>query len=158
IVSANSVPVGVVTLAERKPDAPFAEMFSEIRERFAAVRRSMDCIGAFDVHNSHLLGTSGTVTTLAGIALGLERYNRARVDASWHKSGDILAVVDRLAGLDLLARREIGCIGPQRAELVIPGCAIFAAIHSLWPCAELRVADRGLREGLLRDLLAETRR
>jgi exopolyphosphatase/guanosine-5'-triphosphate,3'-diphosphate pyrophosphatase len=97
------------------------------------------------------------VTTLAGIGLGLARYSRAKVDASWHASADILATVDRLVSLPVQERANVGCVGPERADLIVPGCAIFGAIHALWPCAELRVADRGLREGMLRELAAEAR-
>ena len=95
------------------------------------------------------------MTTLAALALGLARYERDKVDASWHRSADILAVIDRLAGLDLAGRAALGCIGTERADLVLAGCAIFSAIHAHWPCAELRVADRGLREGMLRELMMQ---
>jgi exopolyphosphatase/guanosine-5'-triphosphate,3'-diphosphate pyrophosphatase len=97
------------------------------------------------------------VTTLAAVAMGLTRYVRAKVDASWHSCEDILHVVDRLIGLDHAGRAAIGPVGPDRADLVLPGCAIFAAIHTLWPCAQLRVADRGLREGMLRELMLKAR-
>ena len=106
----------------------------------------------FDGRKYHLLGTSGTVTTLAAIALKLPRYNRTRVDGSWHETAHMLKVVDRLVGLDIEALAKIGSIGPERADLMLPGCAIFAAICSLWPSPVLRVADRGLREGMLRRL------
>ncbi len=68
-----------------------------------------------------------------------------------------MAVVDRIVALDLAGRAAVGCVGPDRADLIVPGCAIFSAIVALWPCAQLRVADRGLREGILRELLAELR-
>jgi exopolyphosphatase/guanosine-5'-triphosphate,3'-diphosphate pyrophosphatase len=102
-----------------------------------------------------LLGTSGTVTTLAAIALKLPRYNRARVDGSWHETAHMLRVVDRLLGQDTEALARIGSIGTERADLMLPGCAIFSAICSLWPAPVLRVADRGLREGMLRRLSRE---
>ena len=153
---------GVVTLSDewgaRQTDrAGYAAMRDEMIERFRPIRAQMDKIAAFDPVTHHLLGTSGTVTTLAGIALGLARYNRDRVDASWHRCADILGIIDRLVDLDLKGRAGVGCIGPDRADLIVPGCAIFAAIAHLWPCAQLRVADRGLREGILRELLAEKR-
>ena len=66
---------------------------------------------------------------------------------------DIEAVIDRLADLDPQGRAAVGCVGPDRADLIVPGCAIFAAIAALWPCKRLRVADRGLREGMLRELM-----
>jgi exopolyphosphatase/guanosine-5'-triphosphate,3'-diphosphate pyrophosphatase len=156
----SSTPVGVVTLAEDAPNkamdsASFDAMRARMIARFAAVREAMDKMRAFSREEHHLLGTSGTVTTLAAIAMGLDRYIRSRVDASWHDCDDILAVVRRLIGLDHAGRAAIGVIGQDRADLVIPGCAVFAAIHALWPCAQLRVADRGLREGMLRELMLQ---
>jgi exopolyphosphatase/guanosine-5'-triphosphate,3'-diphosphate pyrophosphatase len=154
---AISVPAGVITIAEHQPGPMtrmrYEKIFSEMFERFADVRAEMDKIAAFDPAKHHLLGTSGTVTTLAGIALGLPRYIRAKVDASWHESVAILKIADDIAGFDHQQRAKLGCVGPERAELIVPGCAIFSAIHAHWPCAELRVADRGLREGMLREMM-----
>jgi exopolyphosphatase/guanosine-5'-triphosphate,3'-diphosphate pyrophosphatase len=155
----SSTPVGVVTLAEDQAHvamdgASFDAMRARMIARFAVMRERMDRVRAFSREENHLLGTSGTVTTLAAIAMGLPRYIRSRVDASWHACEDVLAVVNRLIGLDHAGRAAIGVIGQDRADLVLPGCAIFAAIHALWPCAQLRVADRGLREGMLRELMA----
>ena len=155
-----SVPVGVVTLAEdiahvAMDSASFDAMRARMIARLSHVREDMDRIAPFSREAHHLLGTSGTVTTLAAVAMGMDRYVRSRVDASWHACTDILAVVGRLVGLDQAGRAAIGPIGQDRADLVLPGCAIFAAIHALWPCAQLRVADRGLREGMLRKLLKE---
>ncbi len=162
VVHFSSVSLGVMSLAEasgeRSDPARFAAMREDMRARFAAARREMDKKGAFDIAKNHLLGTSGTVTTLAGVALGLPRYVRARVDTSWHDCADILAVVQKLVAMDRKARARVGCIGEERADLIVPGCAIFAAIHDVWPCTRLRVADRGLREGILRELMAEARR
>ena len=150
-----SVPVGVVTLAEQ-----FGERAAS-RAGFGAMRAAMHDLFApfaaqtgtdFDPAEFHLLGTSGTVTTLAAIALGLPRYNRSRVDASWHETARMLQVVDDLAGMDQAGLAAIGSIGAERADLMLPGCAIFAAICALWPSPMLRVADRGLREGMLRQL------
>lgn len=160
VVRAASIDIGVVTLAEeaahRAMDGEaFAAMRARAVERLAPVRAAMDAVAVFDAPSHHLLGTSGTVTTLAAVAMGLDRYLRARVDASWHACADILAVVDRLSALAPAERAAIGPIGRDRADLVLPGCAIFAAIHAFWPCAQLRVADRGLREGMLRELLKE---
>jgi exopolyphosphatase/guanosine-5'-triphosphate,3'-diphosphate pyrophosphatase len=156
----SSTPVGVVTLAEdiahvAMDSASFDAMRARMIARFALVREKMDAVRAFSRDAHHLLGTSGTVTTLAAIAMGLNRYIRSRVDATWHDSEKILAVIDRLIGLDHAGRVAIGVIGQDRADLVLPGCAIFAAIHALWPCAQLRVADRGLREGMLRELMVQ---
>jgi exopolyphosphatase/guanosine-5'-triphosphate,3'-diphosphate pyrophosphatase len=152
---AASVPLGVVSLAENygaasTSRAGFDRMFADLRARLSPFAHSMGA--EFDGRKYHLLGTSGTVTTLAAIALKLPRYNRTRVDGSWHETAQILRVVERLVGLDTEALGKIGSIGPERADLMLPGCAIFAAICSLWPSPMLRVADRGLREGMLRRL------
>jgi exopolyphosphatase/guanosine-5'-triphosphate,3'-diphosphate pyrophosphatase len=152
---AASVPVGVVSLAESYGAAStshegFERMRGELTARFEPLARGME--GGFDGRRYHLLGTSGTVTTLAAIALKLPRYNRAKVDGSWHETAHMLRVVERLLGQDTQALCQIGPIGPERADLMLPGCAIFSAICSLWPSPVLRVADRGLREGMLRQL------
>jgi exopolyphosphatase/guanosine-5'-triphosphate,3'-diphosphate pyrophosphatase len=148
-----SVPLGVVGLAESATPS-FENLRAVAAAELACVRADFDAVAAFDLAKHHLLGTSGTVTTLAGFALGLSRYERAKVDASWHECTDILRIVERLASLDLEARSAIPCIGHERADLIVPGCAVFAAIHALWPCEKLRVADRGLREGMLRAMAA----
>jgi exopolyphosphatase/guanosine-5'-triphosphate,3'-diphosphate pyrophosphatase len=110
--------------------------------------------GTFPVDTHHLLGTSGTVTTLAGIALKLPRYDRRRIDGSWHDCGALMEAVEKLVVLPVEKRARLPCVGPQRAELMPAGCAAFAAIKAQWPCTRLRVADRGLREGILRELMA----
>ena len=158
VVAATSQPLGVVTLAESWRDgaldrADFVRMRDGLIAQLIPVKARMEAEARFDPATHHLLGTSGTVTTLAAIALGLPRYDRAKVDASWHACADIDAVVGRLLDLDLAGRAQIGCVGPDRADLIVPGCAIYAAIHALWPCERLRVADRGLREGILRELM-----
>ena len=159
LVSFASVPLGVMSLEEANGRATdtvsFAAMRASMLERFGAVRREMDRAGAFDLARHHLLGTSGTVTTLAGVSMGLSRYSRTRVDATWHDCTTIFKVVDMLVALDRKGRALLGCVGEERADLILAGCAIFSAIHELWPCAKLRVADRGLREGILRELMAE---
>jgi exopolyphosphatase / guanosine-5'-triphosphate,3'-diphosphate pyrophosphatase len=104
-------------------------------------------------HPVHLIGTSGTVTTLAGLHLGLERYERQKVDGLWMTS---LQIDDTLSGLlKMPYERRVAhsCIGRDRADLVLPGCAIFEAIRREWPTDRVRVADRGLREGILISLI-----
>lgn len=154
---AASVPMGVVSLAESYGAAAtssegFRRMREDLRIHFEPYAKQME---NFDIRKNHLLGTSGTVTTLAAIALKLPRYNRSRVDGSWHETRHMLTMVDRLTGMDIKSLSEIGSIGTERADLMLPGCAIFSAICSLWPSPVLRVADRGLREGMLRQLSQE---
>jgi exopolyphosphatase / guanosine-5'-triphosphate,3'-diphosphate pyrophosphatase len=158
VVAATSEPLGVVTLAESWREGPldrpgYARLLGRLTDHLRPVKARMEKDAPFDAATHHLLGTSGTVTTLAAVALGLSRYDRPKVDASWHRCRDIGAVIERLLDLDVSGRAAIGCIGPERADLIVPGCAIFSAIFALWPCERLRVADRGLREGMLRELM-----
>ena len=157
-----SLPVGVVTLAERfadrvaEPDY-FQRMVDDVRARLEPFDR-VHCI-SHEIRSGgvHLLGTSGTVTTLAGLALGLPRYARSLVDGKVLTRDEAAAAVGKLLemGRDGLARHP--CVGPDRAEFVLPGCAVFVAIHSLWPAPEVVVADRGLREGMLLRLIRAER-
>ena len=101
-----------------------------------------------------MLGTSGTMTTLAAVHLGLARYDRGKVDGAYLSLDDVSAVSRRLVGMDNAARAAHPCIGVMRAALVVYGCAILEAICRLWPAPRLRVADRGLREGILLGLMA----
>ena len=103
----------------------------------------------------HLLGTSGTVTTLAGVHLDLERYDRRRVDGLWMDGGSVDRMVEKLLGWDFQQRVGNACIGADRADLVLAGCAILEAIRGVWPSDRLRVADRGLREGILSELMGD---
>ena len=154
LIGYDSLPVGVVTLAERfghqgfAPDGyqamvDYVVELLESFERIHCIGHEIRCAGV------RLLGTSGTVTTLAGVALGLPRYRRPAVDGqvlTAEATDKALATV-RALGRDGLARHP--CIGPDRAAFVLPGCAIFEAIREVWPVADVTVADRGLREGML---------
>jgi len=160
IVSWTSLPVGVVSLAERFGGRSvtrdtFAAMIDDVAAHLSAFegRDRLDHV----VRGSkfHLLGTSGTVTTLAGVHLDLERYDRRRVDGLWMDRDSVDAMVDRLIGWDFQQRVANPCIGADRADLVLAGCAILEAIRAMWPAERLRVADRGLREGILSELMAE---
>jgi len=159
-----SAPLGVVTLAERHPEgeggegwfeAMVADMTAELRAGGAyrpeleALRRS----GA-----SHLVGTSGAITSLAGIHLNLPRYQRDRVDGLWMTRKDCEAATLRLRGLGAEGRAAEACIGPNRADLVLAGAAIMEAVQRAWPCERVRVADRGLREGLLLERMRADRK
>jgi exopolyphosphatase/guanosine-5'-triphosphate,3'-diphosphate pyrophosphatase len=108
-----------------------------------------------DLRDMHLLGTSGTVTTIAGIHLELPRYDRRRVDGTWMSDDEITQTVERLLAMHYDDRVSNGCIGAERADLVLAGCAILDAIRKAFPCRRLRVADRGLREGMLMQMMRE---
>jgi exopolyphosphatase/guanosine-5'-triphosphate,3'-diphosphate pyrophosphatase len=156
-----SQPVGVVTLAERIPEEAgtwFADMAESVRSgvsRMGAEDAELKSLLAQD--RAHIIGASGTVTCLAGVHLDLPRYQRARVDGLWLGRGDCAAAAARLRGMTRMERAAHPCIGPERADLILPGCAILAAVLEAWPSRRLRVADRGLREGMLMTLMAEAR-
>lgn len=154
---AESLAVGVVSLAEEYGAASQAHAgFEKMRAAMIRVFQPLaDKTKNFDPSREHLLGTSGTVTTLAAIAMKLPRYNRAQVDASWHDTKNLLAVVERISSLDTAALAKISAIGAERADMMLSGSAIFTAICHLWPSPMLLVADRGLREGMLRQLEIE---
>ena len=151
-----SIPQGVVTLAERfggrdVTSESYAAMVGEVARHvtpFAAEHGD-------DLRDMHLLGTSGTVTTLAGIHLNLLRYDRRRIDGVWMSNEDITATITRLLGMSYQERASNNCISAERADLVLAGCAILDAIRTAFPLPRLRVADRGLREGMLVEMMRE---
>ena len=160
IISWTSLPVGVVTLAERfggrdVTRESFDAMVAAVGEMLSSFedRHKLGSLAAGS--RFHLLGTSGTVTTLAGVHLELERYDRRRVDGLWLNSQEVDGILERLLGLSFEERKANPCIGADRADLVLAGCAILEAIRKVWPAERLRVADRGLREGMLSELMAD---
>lgn len=158
-----SVPLGVVSLAERFGGAPldaadYPAMEAAADAAFAAAMSAGGFAGPERGGPMHLLGTSGTVTTLAGIHLGLPRYDRNRIDGLWMDVADIEGVSRMLVRQDFAARAANPCVGADRADLVLPGCAILGAILRRYPCARIRIADRGLREGILLSLMAKAER
>ncbi len=160
IAAWTSLPIGVVTLAERfggRQVTPedFEAMVAYVVGLLAPFEARYGFRARMEQQPSHLLGTSGTVTTVAGIHLGLKRYDRARVDGTWMQTADARAVTARLLACSYEERVAEPCIGRDRADLVLAGCAILEAILRLWPCETLRVADRGLREGILASLMAD---
>ena len=152
-----SLPHGVVTLAERHggitvtPES-YEAMVAEVAALIAPFAKEH---GAGDLHGIHMLGTSGTVTTIAGVHLNLKRYDRDRVDGCWMSAQEISAVVEKLLAMSYQDRVASPCIGAERADLVLAGCAILEAIRRAFPCPRLRVADRGLREGMLVQMMRD---
>jgi exopolyphosphatase/guanosine-5'-triphosphate,3'-diphosphate pyrophosphatase len=151
-----SLPVGVVTLAERHggthvSDDDYDGMVAEAARHLAPFAAEH----GGDLDGMHFLGTSGTVTTVAGIYLNLPRYDRRRVDGIWMRDEDVVSTVRRLRGMSYGERVGNACIGTERGDLVLAGCAILDAIRQAFPCARLRIADRGLREGMLVQMMRE---
>jgi len=158
IVDWLSAPFGVVSLAEAvvtQGDGPaaraaaYAEMLACMREAFSGFAARLDRRG----ESLRLLGTSGTVTTLASVYLGLPRYDRQAVDGLIVPSAAMRDIARRLSTMSMAERVALPCIGDERADLVVAGCAILEAILDIWPAERLGVADRGIREGILRSLL-----
>ena len=149
-----SIPVGVVTLTERHGGIHVTEdayqgMMTEVLRHVDAFEAEHGIAARIREGRVQMLGTSGTVTTLAGVHFGLEKYNRSRIDGAWLNASAMLDICHRLARSDYEQRLQEPCIGRERADLVVSGCAIVEAMHSRWPVKKLRVADRGLREGML---------
>ncbi len=156
----QSLPVGVVTLSERHggervDHAVFERMVEEVAAHLDAFPE-VEALDRLAVAGQiHMLGTSGTVTTLAGVHLRLPRYDRRQIDGVWMTSDEVDATVAQLRAMDFDARVAHPCIGRERADLVLAGCAILEGVRRRWPAKRLRVADRGLREGILVELMSQ---
>lgn len=152
-----SAPLGVVSLAEvvaGHGDGPAGRLaaYADMRQRVGAAFAGFAARLPRTVPR-RLLGTSGTVTTLASVHLGLARYDRQAVDGLIVPADAMRDIAGRLAGMSLAERMMLPCIGDERADLVVAGCAILESILDIWPAERLGVADRGIREGILRALL-----
>ena len=165
IIDWQSVPWGVVSLtetvnaelgadAERTAESRLArynEMLRIVADSFAEFAER---IAPRQTPDLRLLGTSGTVTTLASLHLDLPQYDRKAVDGLIVPSDSMRDITGRLSTMSPEERRQLPCIGQERADLVVAGCAILEAILDIWPAPRLGVADRGIREGILRGLMA----
>ncbi|MBC7770538.1 MAG: Ppx/GppA family phosphatase [Phycisphaerales bacterium] len=161
ILSWGSCPLGVVTLAEDEAEPESGDktgwyegVVSRLADVIASVGDAHHLRAAFAEGRGDIIGTSGTVTSLAGVFLELPRYTRSRVDGMWFDVADCRATIARLLAQTREERAANGCIGPDRADLVVMGGAIIDAVLRVWPAKRIRVADRGLREGVLMRLMA----
>lgn len=157
ILAWTSLPLGVVTLTERHDSgasscSPYAAMLAEVKDALAPFEAECGIRGALEAGEAQMLGTAGTVTTVAGVSMGLQRYDRSRVDGSFLEFDAVFEVSRMLAGSTFAERAAHPCIGHGRAELVVAGCAVLEAVCLTWPAGRLRVADRGVREGILLEL------
>ena len=159
ILDWQSVPWGVVSLTEscsrdesslEARTSRYAEMRGRVSDSFAGFAER---IGPAAGPDRRLLGTSGTVTTLASLHLDLPHYDRRAVDGLIVPADSMRDISSRLSTMALAQRRELPCIGRERSDLVIAGCAILESILDIWPAVRLGVADRGIREGILRSLI-----
>ena len=153
-----SLPIGVVTLSERIPETEDRESWYEdmkqiVRETIAEKGCDTRFTRTFEEGKGHIIGTSGTITSLAGIHLKLPYYRRDKVDGLWFRSSDAVRVARSMASRSPEDRAKEPCIGRDRAKLLVAGCAITDVVCEMWPSKMIRVADRGLREGMLMGLM-----
>lgn len=154
-----SAPWGVVSLTESEgrdfadPDERLAA-YGRMRERVRHAFRRFSELLPKERNNIRLMGTSGTVTTLASVHLALPSYDRSAIDGLMVPTDSMRDISTMLSRMSLAERSELPCIGNERADLVVAGCAILDAIMDIWPAKTLGVADRGIREGILRSLMA----
>jgi exopolyphosphatase/guanosine-5'-triphosphate,3'-diphosphate pyrophosphatase len=156
----ESLRLGVVSLAEKfggreVSDDTFVAMTRFVADQLTSFAHRV--AGEARCANFHLLGTSGTVTTIAGVHLNLPRYDRRQIDGLWLTSGEVDATIGRLRSMTYAQRSANPCIGHERADLVLAGCAILEAIRQSFPAERIRIADRGLREGMLTQLMSADR-
>jgi len=163
IVAWTSLPLGVVSLSEnhggdRIDKATYGRMIADVADALVPFEREHDFARMMSEGDVQMIGTSGTVTTLAGIHLRLPQYDRNRVDGIALDFADLSAATDMLLAMDFEERARVPCVGRERADLVVAGCAILDAVHAQWPVGRLSVADRGLREGMLLGMMDLDRR
>ena len=159
ILDVVSLPFGVVNMAERHGGraitrAGYDAIVAEIAGALAEFETRHDIAARVAAGEVQMVGTSGTVTTLAGIRMALARYDRSRVDGTYLELVDAWAIAERLLAMSHQERVAQPCILEARADFVVPGAAILGGICAPWPVRRLRVADRGLREGILLALMA----
>ncbi len=161
-IAITSLPFGVVGIAEHHGSGEFSpDQYEALVRRLEVYLRNFEVAhginGEMRKGRVQMIGTSGTVTTLSGVHLGLEKYDRDQVDGLWLSFTDACGAAEQLRQMNLEQRAAHPCVGHGRADLVVAGCAILEAIRRTWPCEKLRVADRGVREGLLLSLMRRDR-
>lgn len=153
-----SLPYGVVTVSEAFPNKDMTNLaYDTIVERTHKLLEDFEekhhIYEAIKNQEVQVIGTSGTVTVLGAIQLNLTRYNRSAVDGISITKQDLEHSITRIRRMGTEGRKKHPCIGPLKADLTIAGCAIIEGICSFWPISEITVADRGIREGMLLDMM-----
>ena len=156
----TSLPCGVINLTERHGTTEFTldeyeDLVQEVAEMLKPFEEDCRIADAIAAGTMQMIGTAGTVTTIAGVHMGLKRYNRSVVDGCWLDFDAVDSVSRQLVGASFAERAAHACIGTGRAELVVAGCAVLEAVCRTWPVGRMRVADRGVREGILIALIDE---
>jgi exopolyphosphatase / guanosine-5'-triphosphate,3'-diphosphate pyrophosphatase len=154
-----SAPWGVVSLTESEGKEALEgperlKAYMRMRERARRAFANFTVMLPDTREGIRLLGTSGTVTTLASVHLALPSYDRRAVDGLHVPIEAMQSISAMIAGMDYEERSALPCIGSERADLVVAGCALLEAIMEIWPAKNLGIADRGIREGILRSLMA----
>ena len=160
VLAMLSLPVGVVTLSEQYANSTvkidqYEEIIANVNQKLAPFDQEHGISNYLSSNKVQMLGTSGTVTTLGGIYLNLQRYERSRVDGLDMRVESISAISESLVKMNHAELAEKMCVGEDRAGLVVMGCAILEAICRRWPSDTIRAADRGIREGLLKGLVRD---
>lgn len=158
-----SLPYGVVTVSEAFPDHEMTDLaYNTIIERthkiLAEFEEKYHISEAIANQEIQVLGTSGTVTVLGAVHLNLPRYNRSAVDGLALSAQDVERTIAKIKRMGDEGRRKHACIGMQKADLTIAGCAIIEGLLSFWPISEITIADRGIREGILLDMMHADRK
>ena len=153
-----SLPYGVVTVSEAFPNKDMTNLaYNTIVERTHKLLETFEekhhIYEAIQNQEIQVIGTSGTVTVLGAVQLNLQHYNRSAVDGISISKQDLEHSINRIRRMGVEGRRKHPCIGPLKADLTISGCAIIEGICSFWPVSEVTVADRGIREGMLLDMM-----
>ena len=157
-----SLPIGVVNLSEMYPEDHdnraewYAEMKAHVLDEIIKQDRDKQFTNTFKEGRGHMVGTSGTVTSLASVLMELPYYQRDKIDGIWVDGPAIMETAKKLAEMSYTDRQQVPCIGEDRASMITAGCAILEVVAELWPSQKIRVADRGLREGLLMGLMNKT--
>lgn len=157
-----SLPIGVVNLSEMYPEDHndragwYTAMKDRVLEEIKKQNRDKQFTNTFEDGNGHMVGTSGTVTSLASVLMELPFYQRDKIDGIWVDGPAIIETARDLAAMPYEQRQKVPCIGDDRATMIVAGCAILDVVSELWPSQKIRVADRGLREGMLMGLMNKT--
>ena len=162
ILDILSLPMGVVTLSETYAigllnSAKYDQICHDVTKHLTSFCQRHNILEAIRLGQVQMIGTSGTVTTLGALTIGLERYERSRVDGLSMSFGELNSQISDIITMDTATLDATPCIGPDRAGLMIMGCALLNAICAKWPVGQLRAADRGVREGLLLEMIAKDR-
>ena len=160
IIDVLSLPLGVVTVAEKwkmegANENSYQQTVLDVCQQLPILCDSNDIKQKIRKKKVQMLGTSGTVTTLGAVHLNLNYYDRSLIDGLYLTFRDLSCATNKLTSQDYESRSKMPCMDNERAELAVPGCAILEAICKRWPVGELRVADRGLREGMLLELMTD---